>query len=124
MICDTCGTAYVPIRKRANARFCSVACKRRKHAEEGRFSAAHRRWEMRSKFGLTPERYAEMRAEQGYGCAICGRPEGGPTALAIDHDHETGQVRGLLCTQCNIGLGQFADDVDRLRAAAAYLERS
>lgn len=57
-------------------------------------------------YGITPERYSKMLQEQGGKCAICG---GLPIQkrLAVDHDHETGKVRGLLCACCNMSLGQF-----------------
>lgn len=61
--------------------------------------------------------------EQGGGCAICGRiPDPGQQrAFHVDHDHSTGMVRGVLCGQCNVGLGYFADDEDSLTQAIMYL---
>lgn len=62
-------------------------------------------------------------------CAICGQPEtrrhrsGELYQLAVDHDHETNHVRGLLCADCNQALGLMRDDVERLRAAANYLKK-
>ena len=56
--------------------------------------------------------------EQGGVCAICGRPD----PEHVDHSHETGAVRGILCFNCNGGLGQFRDSIDALLAAATYLE--
>lgn len=78
-------------------------------------------------YGLTREHYEQMRARQGGGCAICGRSRGRmfrgkPRDLAVDHDHDTGVVRGLLCDDCNVGLGLFVDDPLILRKAAAYVE--
>ena len=55
-------------------------------------------------------------------CVICGEPESGNKQLAIDHDHTTCLIRGVLCQRCNVGLGQFRDNPELLRFAALYLE--
>lgn len=69
---------------------------------------------------LSTQEYRRRLSEQGGACAICSsRPT--RRRLAIDHDHETGLVRGLLCTNCNLGLGNFADDPALLDKAASYL---
>ncbi len=60
-----------------------------------------------------------MLEAQGGGCAICGKPPG-DIALHVDHCHETGRVRGLLCFSCNAGLGQFRHDPDLLYQAMEY----
>ncbi len=72
---------------------------------------------------LSKEEYDAMCDRQGGVCAICGNKPAEGERLAVDHDHVSGQVRGLLCRGCNTGLGQFTDDPSRLRAAAEYLER-
>lgn len=76
-------------------------------------------------FGLTVDQYDALHAAQAGGCAICSTalPGSNFPQLAVDHDHQTGYVRGLLCAQCNAGLGAFGDDPARLAAAIAYLER-
>lgn len=78
-------------------------------------------------YGVTEVQYQAMLDEQGHACAICGETDwaGGRHAGSphVDHDHDTGAVRGLLCGSCNTGLGQFKDDPARLRAAVEYLER-
>lgn len=76
------------------------------------------------KYGLTPERYAQILAAQGGRCAICGKlPR--TIRLAVDHDHATGAVRGLLCASgdhgCNKGLGFFNDDAETILRAYHYL---
>jgi hypothetical protein len=74
-----------------------------------------------SRYGITQDEYDQMILDQGGVCAICG--EDCPTGrrLAIDHDHKNGQVRALLCTHCNRGLGAFRDSVDLLVSAIEYL---
>lgn len=76
----------------------------------------------RRKYGLEPEQYELMLREQGGVCSICGQNNDGKR-LAVDHDHKTKRVRGLLCGNCNNGLGRFQDAAALLRAAADYLER-
>lgn len=81
-------------------------------------------------YKITLERYEELLAEQGGKCAICLRPErvidkrtGEPYLLAVDHDHDTKAVRGLLCMNHNRALGMFEDNQKDLGRAIAYLER-
>lgn len=84
----------------------------------------HRDQRLKRLYGLTKAEYLAMLESQGGGCAICGEPQesrGGKRA-AVDHCHETGQVRALLCTKCNTGLGAFRDRTDLLAKAAMYLK--
>lgn len=88
----------------------------------------HRAKEFLKRFGLTLEGYYRMHDAQEGVCACCERPEttkrhGKLVWLAVDHCHSTGAVRGLLCNNCNQGIGQFKDSAELLRRAAAYLER-
>ena len=74
--------------------------------------------------------YAAILTAQGGVCAICGGPEtrkkrdGTLVDMAVDHDHKTGMVRGLLCAKCNHGLGDFKDNTDVMAKAVAYLRRA
>ena len=99
-----------------------VAENLRRYAASGRKAASNRRSHLKRKYGLTPDDYDRMLAEQGGGCAICGRPPRDDISLHIDHDHTTGAIRGLTCFRCNNALGDFDDDLQRLRSAVAYLE--
>ena len=74
----------------------------------------------KARYGITVAQYDALFMEQGGACAICKTTPSG--RLHVDHDHETGRVRGLLCTRCNQGLGYFLDRADLLRAAAVYTE--
>lgn len=71
------------------------------------------------KYGLTTTDFEAMVAHQGNGCAICSVPF--RNTPHIDHDHSTGQVRGLLCYSCNVAVGNFKDDPQLLLNAAKYL---
>jgi len=92
-------------------------------------AAYERAWRYLRRFGITMEQYEAMLKAQDDRCAICGNAEktngkhGEPMELAVDHNHATKAVRGLLCNSCNKGIGHFNDDPDLLRAAIAYLEK-
>jgi hypothetical protein len=72
------------------------------------------------KYGLTAEVWKKMVEEQDGSCLICKLKPENPSTLHIDHDHITGKIRGLLCNNCNLGIGYFADNADRLLMASMY----
>jgi hypothetical protein len=76
---------------------------------------------LRRTFGITLEDFDAMLAAQGGGCAICGRPAPEGSSLHVDHDHETGVVRGLLCFTCNGALGMLTENDEFLTRAADYV---
>ena len=83
--------------------------------------AARRRaqeYRVQKTYGLALEEVEAMAASQDHRCAICNEKK----RLHIDHDHETGRVRGLLCVHCNSGLGQFADSPKMMFLGIRYLE--
>lgn len=73
-----------------------------------------------SRYRMTPEAFDALYQKQKGKCAICEEFKG--QSLKIDHDHNTGQVRGLLCNKCNSGLGGLGDNIEGLRKALAYLD--
>lgn len=78
---------------------------------------------LQSKFGISIEEYKKKLARQKNGCAICTEVCGSGKSLAVDHCHESGKIRGLLCSKCNLGLGLFRDDIILLVAAKRYLTK-
>lgn len=94
---------------------------RERHPDKARRSS--RASNLKRKYGLSIEDYERLLETQGGVCAICQRvpPQG---IFAVDHDHATGEVRGLLCqSRCNRALGLFGDDPEVLVRAADYLAR-
>lgn len=71
-------------------------------------------------YGLTQERYEQMLNEQEHKCAICTKLK----PLVVDHDHLTLQVRGLLCQNCNVGIGKLGDNLVGLKLAVQYLDKA
>lgn len=91
-----------------------------------------RKAHLKHEYGITPEEYALLLASQGGVCAICGNTETRTRKnrnsnefreLAVDHDHSTGLVRGILCSLCNTGLAHFKDNIRVLKNAISYLEK-
>jgi 5-methylcytosine-specific restriction endonuclease McrA len=78
---------------------------------------------MRRKYGITQAEYDGLSEFQGHQCAICGKDDV-YRALDIDHSHNTGEVRGLLCTNCNTALGRFNDSIEGLEKALYYLKNT
>ena len=77
---------------------------------------------LKRKYGITSEEYDTMYSEQEGCCAICGIHQSElKIRFCVDHDHDTGQVRGLLCNNCNNGIGKLKDNYDLLLRAADYL---
>lgn len=72
-------------------------------------------------YGISLEDYGKRYLQQRAACAICLRPPTAEEPLAVDHDHATGAVRGLLCRGCNVGLGCFTDNAAYMGRAIAYL---
>ena len=88
---------------------------------------ARRAFHMKQKYGISMEDYAKLLASQNYVCAICGGKQvegkGLNGTLSVDHNHDTGEVRGLLCQTCNLGLGAFKDNITLLAIASEYLKK-
>lgn len=78
----------------------------------------------RFRYGLEPEHKQALLEKQNYGCAICGYKFGQKKGdIKVDHCHNKGHVRGLLCDLCNRGLGYFKDNIDSFKNAINYLAR-
>lgn len=107
-------------------RFCSQKCGKRywRHQTRKRQKACGyvRRARLKSKFGMTEDDYNCLLSAQDGTCAVCKNPPK-KRRLAVDHDHKTGKVRGLLCFRCNYGIGFWHDRADLLHAASIYLKR-
>ena len=77
---------------------------------------------LKERYGITEGDYKRMWRQQQGKCSICKVKFANESEGCVDHDHHTRQVRGLLCRQCNLGLGNFKDDPRRMKAAATYIE--
>ena len=76
-------------------------------------------WQYR--YGISPEQYFELYQAQNGKCKICGKKPDGDEYLHIDHDKVTGEIRGLLCSTCNKGLGMFKEQPKNFKKAAEYI---
>jgi hypothetical protein len=84
------------------------------------FRLRARHYKLKHLYGITADELHALYAKQDGRCAICKKPEG-EKALCVDHDHDTGEVRGLLCNNCNAMLGYAQDNTEILRRAIYYV---
>lgn len=82
-----------------------------------------RQYQILKTHGLLHKDWLLIWEEQGDKCAICGELFYKPSNACIDHNHETGEIRGLLCKKCNFGIGLFNDDIKLLKKAIKYLKK-
>lgn len=113
-------------RTRGPARqFCTQYCSAQFQEETGNYARSSA---LRVRYGISIDEYEAMWTAQDGMCAICKKPEttvtknGHKWRLNVDHDHKTGEIRGLLCTPCNRGLGFLGDSAETMRQAISYLE--
>lgn len=129
--CRACGTrkpmhafSWVGKAKKYRFRKCSECCtaeaksRRNKDPESAKLNAFKRH--LRLQYGISYETYLKILAYQDNACAICREDL---TEPHLDHCHDTGKVRGILCFTCNTALGKFKDSVEVLKSAIWYLQR-
>ena len=122
--CSVCGTVF---RYEHNGnKFCSTKCRltRKKEDKQYKASKAYSASLRAKRYGITLEELKGFEEAAGGRCQICGTSEkDAPKGrLHVDHCHETGSVRGLLCQRCNQALGMFSDDTGVLERAITYLK--
>lgn len=105
-VCRTCHNKRA--RKYFNERYKDKEARKEKQRD----------WGLKTRYGISLDEYKDMYSRQGGRCAIC---EEQYDTLAIDHCHQSGKVRSLLCTKCNTGLGAFNDNISLLDRAKEYV---
>lgn len=114
--CPNCNKEFV--RRTPRQTYCSKEC-----------GGTQRHAHIKSTYGLSASDYKQLLDDCNGTCSICNQKEtatirGKVCELTVDHCHQSGKVRGLLCRQCNVGLGNFKDNVGLLQSAIKYLEGS
>lgn len=119
--CNTCGILKPLTEYYVNGKWRQGSCKTCLSAKNQKNA---QRNHLKRKYDISVETYNEKLKNQKYCCALCGKTqEEEKSALCVDHNHETGKVRDLLCRVCNRALGLFKDNPELLRKAADYIER-
>ena len=89
-----------------------------------RYKKRRQRTDLLKKFGINSDQYEAILRDQNGLCAICQKEDPCNRQLAVDHCHATKKVRGLLCTNCNMALGKFQDNIEYLKKSIEYMERN
>ena len=102
--------------------YCKLCFDEKKREYPGATKGSIRNSHLKQKYGINSKIYDQLLKEQEGVCKICGDINGNDRPLNVDHDHLTGEIRGLLCLCCNMGIGLMKDSPQNLRKAAVYLE--
>lgn len=107
------------------ARNAAKAEQRKAYYQSPKGIESSRRAHLKRKYGITLEEYNEMSEKQNHVCDICGTEEmnNKNKVLCVDHNHISGEIRGLLCGNCNLGLGNLQDSKELLIKAIKYLKK-
>jgi hypothetical protein len=117
--CSACISAQRKVRYQENKEVVKALTKARYWANPKKA----RDWALSYKYNLTPEQFHRLYISQECKCAICAKHFPEEEKMAVDHCHDNGNVRGLLCHACNRGMGLLKDNPDILRKAAEYLDQ-
>jgi hypothetical protein len=102
---------------------CSESCYNKKQQYRINYQERAREKVLNNKFGITVEEYDKLYLQQKGRCGICEKHQSEfKRRFAVDHNHDTGQVRGLLCGNCNTGIGNLRDSIKLLKKAIKYLK--
>lgn len=104
-----------------SCKVCESERKRRYHRTN---INARRDRQLKRRYGISLDQYKDILKQQGGVCAICGRPETSKRKiLSVDHDHDTGEIRELLCHSCNRSLGDLEENIETLQNMIEYLTK-
>ena len=109
--------------------WCKQCMKDNRKEHYGRYKEQQEVWRLKKQYGMTRDDYNKLLKDQGGTCRICKKAgqhfrQGKPLPLCVDHNHKTGKVRGLLCLNCNSGMGKLGDSIERLKEVIKYLEET
>lgn len=128
-VCPECGRDFIIslINKKYCSNVCMVKFNKRLYYQNNKEKWAEN-WKRRTinrrikQFGINEEEYNKMVDKVNNRCEICGRhTKELEKSLCIDHDHNTGKIRGLLCSDCNVAIGRFKDNINSIKNAIKYL---
>lgn len=115
--CKDCGAKAAAVYRNSNKKNIAKSQQAYRKVNKVKLQEKDKKKHLLSKYNLTLDAWNNLLLSQNGGCAICSKT----THLQVDHDHATGRIRGLLCGNCNRGLGLFGDDVVALAKALSYL---
>ena len=125
MICKSCkeDLEEEAFSKCQRARGRQHACKKCNKIYRDKHKERVKDYQLQYKFGISLAEYITLSEQQKGLCAICSSVCRTGRKLAVDHDHKTGKIRGLLCVPCNQALGQFDEDINKMKQAIEYLKK-